>query len=226
MNYTGGTLQATKHLTGGGNDALVGTVAVSATSVPLTFAATTAGNGYNVGDTFTTVDATGTGAVFTVATLTGGAGSGVATATYNALSATASPIDPGALLSTVKQLVNGVTMRDITARFAIMIAQACGDLPLLGDLHLYYTEPARNEIRPNEATSWDLLGQNTFQVIPTLNAGYLSPGITGVMEFDYLRNSYTPKGSTTAVANLEPVTHHLYTYNIAGGVNPDHHDPD
>ena len=73
VNYTGGTLLATKHLTGGGNDAAVVTLAVSANQVPTTVTVTTAGNGYNVGDTFSVIDPTGKGAVFTVATLTGGA---------------------------------------------------------------------------------------------------------------------------------------------------------
>lgn len=217
VNYTGGTLLATKHLTGGGNDALVVTLTVTANQVPNVVTPTTAGNGYNVGDTFSIIDPTGTGAVFTVATLTGGAGSGVATATYNGGTATASPIDPGLLVSTVKQLVNGVNMRDITARFMLMIAQANGRIPLLGELPVFYAEPWRDIVRNNLANSWDLSGQSTFEHQIAINPGYLLPSITGIQEFDFGQNTIVQNGKT--VNYLEPVSQHAFTLQLNTGAN-------
>lgn len=213
VNYTGGTALATTALTGGGNNAL--TVTFTATNgVPNALTVVAAGSGYAVNDTFSVTDPTGTGGVFKVLTISG---STVLTASYNALSATASPIDPGALLSTCKLLVNGTVMRDISARLTLMLSQAVGVNGVLGDLDFYFTEPSRNWIRNNEATSWDLAGQNTFVISPTINSGYLSPSITGEIEFDYLRNSKTVNG--VAQANLEPITHHIQTPLIGGSAS-------
>lgn len=218
VNYTGGAGLATKHITGGGNDAAIVTLTVSASQVPVSVAITTAGNGYNVGDTFSVTDPTGTGGVFTVATLTGGAGTGIATATYVANSASASLIDPGVLLGIVKVNVNGIAMRDVSARFLLMICQANGLLPLLGELPIYFTEEWRKIIRTNDANSFDLYGQQTFSVQFAINAGYLLPGIAGTFEFDNLRNQVNTKNGP--VVFLEPVAYHLFTFNLLAGATP------
>ena len=224
VNYTGSTTaQATTHVTGSGADDLTAHITVSTVGVPTAATVNAGGTGYTTGDKIIIADATGTGQQWTV-TASGGVVSALALV---ASTATASAIDPGALLDTVKILVNGVTMRDITARLILMINQANGTYSALGDLDINFTEPSRNWIRANEATSWDLFGQNTFVISPKINSGYLLPGISGFIEFDYLRNAYTPAGAapgSAPVPNLEPITHHIQSFQIAGStagtVNP------
>lgn len=191
VNYTGGVGQTTKHLTGGGNDALTVTLTLSAGREPVTVAAVAAGNGYNVGDTFQVVDATGTGAVFTVATLTGGAGSGVATATYNAGTATASPVEPDFLMSTLQVAIGGTTPYQVDPIFYAMRRQACGLLSPLGECSVDYTDPRRNWLPNNDITSWDTVGADAMTITGRINGSAVKPNITGNEEFDYLRNSGT-----------------------------------
>jgi hypothetical protein len=76
---------------GGGAGASVGKMSFSSKVVTKP-AVASAGNGYNVGDTFKFNDGTGVNVVFTVATLTGGAGTGIAT--YNITSAGAFTVNP------------------------------------------------------------------------------------------------------------------------------------
>jgi hypothetical protein len=216
VNYTGGTGLATTVLTGGGNGAL--TVSFTSTNgVPGALSIVAAGSGYAANDTFSVTDATGTGGVFKVSTVSG---STVTAAVYNAGTATASPISPSTLLSTLKQSVGGVSMRDIPPLYEEMILQACGINPALGDLPLVYTEPPLTVLgKANTATSWDLAGQSTFQLYFTINSGFTSPSVTGQYVYDYLRNTRTPKGATAPVANLEPVARHLFTFPINASAN-------
>lgn len=67
---------------GTGTKAVIAVTHIKFVALP---AIAAAGNGYNVGDTFTLTTGTGTQETFTVATLTAGAGSGVATFTRNSL---------------------------------------------------------------------------------------------------------------------------------------------
>lgn len=70
-------------LTAGGTASTHATLTVTHVKIVALPAIAAAGNGYNVGDTFTLTTGTGTQEIFTVATLTGGAGTGVATFTRN-----------------------------------------------------------------------------------------------------------------------------------------------
>jgi hypothetical protein len=202
VNYTGGVGQTTTKLTGGGNNALTVTLTLSAGREPVTGVVVAAGNGYNVGDTFTVVDSTGTGAVFTVATLTGGAGTGVATFTYNAGSSTASNVAPDFLIVNPKVAIGNYTPYNVDAIFFAMRRQAIGLVSALGDFNIDFTDPARNFLRNNDITSWDTVGAGSMQITGTINANAVKPILTGEETFDELRNAYVnAKGQTVIFAN-------------------------
>jgi hypothetical protein len=220
VNYTGGTGLATTALTGSGSGATV--TFTSTNGVPGTISIASGGSGYAANDTFSVTDATGTGGVFKVLTVSSGA---IATAQYNAGTATASPINPASLLTSLKLVVNGVSVRDISPLYALMIAQANGINPALGDLPLLFSEPWDTVLgKSNTALSWDMIGQQTFQIFFQIASGYLLPGVTANQIYDYQRNQRTPAGGTTPVPNLEPVSHHFFSVPIVGSaggtVNP------
>lgn len=212
VNYTGGTALTTTKVTGAGNNNLTLTPTVTL-GVPLTAAVAAGGTGYTTGDVVSLNDVTGTGATFTV-TAIGGVVSAVA---YNAGTATPSPINPATLIPALKESVNGINMRDITPLQRMMIAQANGSNQRLGEMPLFYTEPWRNLLRPNEANSWDLTGQATFQIQFAIAGGYTNPQVTGSMEFDYQRNA-TKDAQGNAVPYLEPVSQHAFQFALAAGV--------
>ena len=209
VNYTGGTALTTTKLTGGGNNGL--TVTPTVVNGTITAVAVVAGGtGYTTGDTITINDATGAGFVGTVT-----AGGGVVSAVAVTNVGTASPISPSTLLSTLKQSIGGVSMRDIPPLYEEMILQATGINPALGDLPLLYTEPPLTVLgKANTATSWDTAGQSTYQLYFTVNPGFTSPAVSGSYVYDYLRNTRTTKGGTATQPNLEPVARHLFTFPI------------
>lgn len=79
--YTVASNIATTTLTGSGSGATFDILTVSSGQIATFSVGSTPGTGYNVGDTITPTQPSGDGAVFTVATLTGGAGTGIATLT-------------------------------------------------------------------------------------------------------------------------------------------------
>lgn len=199
VNYTGGTGQATKHLTGSGNDALTVTLTLSAGREPVTVAIVAGGSGYAANDTFQVVDATGTGAVFTVTTVSSGA---VTAATYNAGSATASPVAPDFLIINPKVAIGTFTPYNVDAIFFAMRRQACGLVSALGDFNIDFTDPSRNFLRNNDITSWDTYGAGSMQITGTINGNALKPLLTGIEVFDELRNAYVNvNGQTVIFAN-------------------------
>lgn len=210
VNYTGGVGLATTKLTGNGNNNLTVTPTV-VNGVITAVAVVAGGTGYTTGDTITITDATGTGFVGTV-TAAGGVVSAVAITSVG----TASPINPATLISLTKHIVNGVSMRDISPQYTMMIAQANNINPALGDLPFIFSEEWRNFIASNDANSWDLAGQSTYEIDITINAGFQQVGITGIVEWDFRRNLL----SDGATPFLEPVAQHLYSYNIPAGMTP------
>ena len=213
VNYTGGTGKNISKVTGSGTG---GTATLTIVNGSVTAAAVVSGgSGYTTGDIVTVADATGTGQTFTV---TASAGAITALA-VNAGTATASPINPATLITSMRILVNGVNIRDITPQYSLMIANANGIYPLLGELPVFFTEPNMNILaRANTSTSWDMFGQATFQMQFTVAAGYQLPSVTASQEFDYQRNALSDaKGN--AVPYLEPVSQHSYNINAAAGLN-------
>ncbi len=212
VNYTGGTALVTTTLTGVGVSATVTPTVVNGV---ITAAAVVAGgSGYVVGDTITVQDATGQGAILRVATL---AGSAIATLTVTS-GGSASPINPVSMVTSVRESVNGVVIRDINPQSIISIAQANGLIPRLGELPLLYTEPYTNQLVNAEALSWDLFGQSTYQIQMGINGSVSSPSLTGITEFDYFRNT-RPGANGKPVLSLQPVAKHAFNFNVSGGRN-------
>lgn len=212
VNYTGGTALPAVNITGTGINATITPTIVNGVVTAAVVVA--AGTGYVVGDTFNFVDATGTGVVLRVATVSSGA-----MATIGVTSGgSASPIDPRTLLSSIKLLVNGVNMRDISPDSILRISNANNLYSRLGEFAIYFTAPWRNVNQANELTSWDLFGQSTFQVQFGISSSVSSPYLVGLMEFDYQRNVQTD-GAGKTVPMLQPVAQHQFSFPIVAGRN-------
>lgn len=215
VNYTGGTGLAVTKITGSGTGATVTPTIVNGVVTAVTVVA--GGSGWTVGDTFTFTDATGTGFVGTVATVTGGPPGALTTATVTS-GGTASPANPATVLSSLQQVVNGVIVRDISVTNIIKICQANGVNPQLGELPLYYTEPWFNVNQLNEVLSWDMAGQSTFALRFQISNTVSLPSVIGVQEFDTMRN-VRPVAGKGLVPFLQPVAMHEYTFNVAAGLS-------
>jgi len=210
VNYTGGTALAVVPITG----ASAGATATPTISngVITSVAVVAGGTGAVTGDTVTLTDATGTGFVGTVT-----ASAGAITAIAVTVAGTASPVSAATFFSAFKQVVNGVIIRDISPTSILQIAIANGYYPALGELPLYYTDPADNVNQLNEITSWDLFGQSTFSLQGTIPGTVSLPSLIGAQEFDNSRNLRpTSKG---LIPFLQPVAQHEYTFNVVAGVN-------
>jgi hypothetical protein len=119
------------------------------------------------------------------------------------------------IISSIKLIVNGVTIRDIDPANILKVLNAQGYIPLLGELPLHFTEPLLtggviNE--PDDMTSWDMVGQQTFQLQIGIQAGAVTPSITGIWEFDYQRN-LLPDGNPF----LQVVNQHQFTTPVPVG---------
>jgi len=123
-----------------------------------------------------------------------------------------------AKLTSAKLLVNGVNMRDITPGNTINIAKSQGLNPSNGVLPVYFTTPWRNLLAANDSNSWDLAGQSTFSVQIGIDISAVNPTLTGIMEFDYLRNTRDIGGGQQAPF-LQPVSQHQFLVNGAAGRN-------
>lgn len=219
VNYTGGTsLAVTKITSSAGAAATITPTIVNGVVTGGTI--TAGGTGWTVGDTFTFTDATGTGFIGTVATVTGGPPGAIATFTVTS-GGTASPIEASKMLTALKLLVNGVVIRDIVPDLIQRINIANGLFPSLGQLTCYFTAPWRNVNQQNEVTSWDLFGQSTFQIQATISATVVNPSLTAEQEFDYLRNvrPNPADGGKTTVPFLQPEAQHSFTWPIVSGRN-------
>ena len=228
---TGGTALVATALTGSGTGLKVD-VTVNGNYQVATIAQHTgnAGSGFVTGDTITYTDPTGVGFVGTVT-----AAAGAVTAI--AITTNGSPVAIPANLfcSTVKLLVNGVNVADLTAAQEILRAKfapgCAGTFPVsTGQLPILFTEPQRNFTRWPEITSWDMAGQNSFQVQIAINSNLVTPGMTGQMEFDYVRNTVAgpilAKVYQTMLANgnapapmLMPISRHAFTFQLNAGLN-------
>lgn len=216
VNYTGGTGAAITKITGSGTGA-TGTLTIS-NGVPTAITIVAGGSGWTVGDTFTIADATGEGFVGTVATVTGGPPGALATATVTT-AGTPSPISPASFFQSVKVLVNGIVMRDISPLEILKICTCNEKLPLRGELPIYFTEPWRNtDIDPNTLTSWDLTGQNTFQLQLGIKTTVTNPTLVGIEEYDFQRNT-RPGKDGAPVPFLQPVAQHSFSFNLGSGRN-------
>jgi hypothetical protein len=92
----------------------------------------------------------------------------------------------------------------------------------LGQLPVYFTEPWRKIVNHDTATSWDLYGQSTYQILAGISPGVNSPGLVGTYEFDYLRNAIPQKNAqgktVSSTPFLKPVKQHSFSFNVPAGV--------
>jgi hypothetical protein len=197
-----------------------GTVSVTVTAgIPTGFTMVVGtSSGYAVGDTLIVGDVSGgVGQGLVLVCNTAG---GLTTANWS-IYQTAGPLPPTAFFTSVKQIVNGVNMRDISPANILSICQMCGYVPQFGELPLLYTEPWRNVNHHNEVESWDVSGQQTFSLQLGIAGNVYSPGLSGIAEYDYQQNATrVKKGSATAlVAFLQPVAQHQFTWPGVSGRN-------
>lgn len=216
VNYTGGTSETIVKITSSAGAGATGTPTIvngQVTAITIT----AGGTGWTVGDTFTITDATGAGAIFTVATVTGGPPGAIATATVTS-GGSPTAINPGTMVLNIKLSVNGVNMRDITPAQMLAISQYNGYVPTLGELPIFFTAPWRNVNFHNEVNSWDTFGQATFSIQFQISGSVVNPTLTGVQEFDYFRNLKPSADGKTQVPFLQPVSQHSFSVPIPAGV--------
>ena len=169
--------------------------------------------------------------MFTVTTVNAGA---VTAATYNVGTGTASPMNPASFFDATSPFslnIGGTPLRSLIPQSMLMIAQARGRLPMLGELPISFAEPDRNFLKNNDATAWDMIGQAAFDVTMKLAAGLLNPTLSGSQEFDTLRNGYTSGNQFIPIVN--PIWHasgerHSFAaqFHSAGPARPGQNAPD
>lgn len=108
-------------------------------------------------------------------------------------------------------------MRDISAFEAMKIATANGLQHASGEFDVYFTEPWRKIVDHDQATAWDLIGQSTYQILLKIATGITSPTLSGLYEFDYLRNARRD-AQGNPVLFLRPIVQHAFSYNVPAGV--------
>lgn len=131
---------------------------------------------------------------------------------------TVSDIPPELFFTGATRKVNGNVQRDITPARTLQINAANGIQPLnAGEYTTFFTEPWRKIVDHDQATAWDLIGQSTYQITLNIASGITSPNLTGIYEFDYLRNArLDDKGQP--VLFLRPIQQHDYTFNANAGM--------
>ncbi len=209
--------------TGGGGTGATGTVLVQ-NGVVTAVVVTAGGTGYTTPPTVVITDNLYTrpnGTTVRVgqgATATATVGSGAVTAVTVTGGGTVSDIPPELFFTSQKRLVNGIIMRDISVLDQVRIQMANGLTPLnTGEYSVFFTEPWRRIVDHDQATAWDLIGQNTYQILLGISSALSSPSLNGVYEFDYLRNARSDsKGNP--VLFLRPIKQHTLTYNVPQGV--------
>ena len=226
LNYTGGVAIVPTIVTAAGFTNTTGTCLLNVTNGQITSVTYAAGNsaGASTSTVLSVKDPTGKPCLLTC-TVAGTGALGNATFTITQY---AGPIDPGTLITGVKLTVNGQNMQDITPAQIKAIAAACGYLDQFGTLSLNFTEPARNFLRDNELTSWDLNGQVQCSLQLTISPNVVIPGIKGVIHYDYNRNMHKASATTAKalgvavgaqVPFLQPVSKHAFSQNIIAGKN-------
>jgi hypothetical protein len=229
VNYTGGATLVPTVLSSTA-PVVVGTltfaVVVNAFGVPTAVTANSGTEtGVTTGDTFSVADATGAGMIITV-TAAAGSVTGVSGFTVG----TPSPINPGAALGICQLLVNGSPVGDITVQQELNRALFNGQLISLGQFPIFFTEPWRNFTRWSAITSWDMAGQSTFAIKIAINPGYQQVTVTGIYEYDFVRNTVqgeidqqTYQSALAAGKAPSPVLHvvarHVFTPTLNAGVN-------
>ena len=110
--------------------------------------------------------------------------------------------DPTAILDYVRQIVNGVVMRDLTPAQYLAIADLNGQTVGAGELPFWYSEPWRASVVGEEATSWDMFGQTKFTLEFKFKATAVNPTLVIEAAYDYGRNVSDGKPFLSIVKQL------------------------
>lgn len=197
---------------GGGSGATASAVVVNGVVTAITV--TNGGSGYSSPPTVVITDPLGNG---TGATATASLNAGAVDSVTVTNGGVAGPVSADYFFTSAKHLVNGIVMRDILPGTAVAIAEANGLTVPRGQYPVYFTEPWRKIVDHDQATAWDLVGQSTYQVLLGINPQITNPQITGVYEFDYLRNARRgPNGEPMLF--LRPIKQSTFTYNVPSGM--------
>lgn len=120
--------------------------------------------------------------------------------------------DPTDVIDNVKLIVNGVVIRDLTPAEIIKLAQAnFGGVAVTDHIPIFFSDPTRATVIGEEATSWDMFGQNSFVLEIKLKAGTTNPKVTTQASYDFGRNVSGGKPF------LNIVKQHSLTYNAPQG---------
>lgn len=125
--------------------------------------------------------------------------------------------DPTAIVDWSRLVVNGVLIRDLTPDQTIAIAALNAITLAASELAYYFSEPWRQSIEGQEATSWDLFGQSKCTLQVKFKAAAVAPAMTVLADFDYARNIVNNGGKTETF--LAIVKQLAYTYNGVQGAN-------
>ncbi len=126
-------------------------------------------------------------------------------------------------ISAITLKPNGVSVRDVAPAEILNILNATNPeiaIPT-GELPLFFSEPKQKWLRHNDACSWDMWGQNSFQITMLQQSSLTGATIDGFYDFDYNRNVKTVKqgGKNVSMPFLNPVSLHTYTWSGTGGWN-------
>jgi hypothetical protein len=225
VNFTGGTSLVATKITSTSGAALLVDVTVNAFGIVTAIIphAGNAGTGWVTADTMTFTDATGAGFVGTVT-----ANAGAVTAIAITLTGTPTLIDPARLIGAIQLAVNGSPIVDTTAQLELQRALFNFEPISYGQLPIFFTEPWRNLNRWPEITSWDMAGQKTFSMKLSINPGFTLPNVTGIYEYDYIRNTVqgeidSPTYQAAIAAGNAPapmlhiIARHIFTPQLSGG---------
>jgi hypothetical protein len=96
---------------------------------------------------------------------------------------------PADVIEYVKLIVNGVVIRDLTPTQYIKLAQTnFGGTAVTNHIPIFFSDPTRASVIGEEATSWDMAGQNSFVIEIKFKAGTTNPNVTTQASYDFARN--------------------------------------
>lgn len=122
--------------------------------------------------------------------------------------------DPTKIIDNVKLIVNGVVIRDLTPSQIIKMVQAnFGGTAVSDHIPLFFSDPTRATVIGEEASAWDMFGQNNFVLEMKFKSGTTNPTTDVQASYDFGRN--LNNGSPF----LNIVKQHALTINAPAGVH-------
>ncbi len=88
----------------------------------------------------------------------------------------------------IRLIVGGNLIREVIPAELFKELAANGIAFAAGRIPLFFSEPWRATVMEEEATSWDTVGQSTFEIQVGIAAAAVAPTLAGHGIFDYIRN--------------------------------------